>query len=67
MATFDGLTELSAHAASAQTLAQWDSSHPLILAAVIEAAFGVRIPARDYPALRSYASAREYLRRASVQ
>ena len=33
----------------------------VVLVALLEEAFAVRIPARDYPELRSYAAVRDYL------
>jgi acyl carrier protein len=50
-------------AASVATVAEWDSLHALILIALIEEAFAVRIPARDYPELRSHAAIAAYLER----
>jgi acyl carrier protein len=48
-------------AASVETVAEWDSLHALILIALIEEAFAVRIPSGDYPELRSYAAIARYL------
>ncbi len=61
MATFPGLSVAQVTSASVETVTQWDSLHTVILAAVLEEAFAVRVPARDYPALRSYDAVREYL------
>jgi acyl carrier protein len=47
--------------ASTETVKEWDSLGALVLLALLEEAFEVRIRSRDYPALRSYASARDYL------
>jgi acyl carrier protein len=47
--------------ASVETLERWDSLQTLILVAVLEEEFGLRIPAHDFSALRSYASVRDYL------
>jgi acyl carrier protein len=49
--------------ASVETVAEWDSLHALILVALIEEAFAVRIPSRDYPELRSHAAIAAYLER----
>ena len=46
-------------------MAEWDSLRAVVLVALIEEAFAIRIPARDYPQLRSYASVSDYLRRAA--
>jgi acyl carrier protein len=51
--------------ASVETVAEWDSLHALVLIALIEEAFAIRIPSRDYPALRSYAAVAAYLERVS--
>jgi acyl carrier protein len=48
-------------AASTDTVAAWDSLRAVVLVALLEEAFAIRIPARDYPRLRSYAAVREYL------
>jgi acyl carrier protein len=52
--------------ASVDTLKEWDSLHAVILIAVLEEAFEVRIPSDDYPTLRSYVSVRQYLRSARL-
>ena len=49
-------------AAAVDTVADWDSLRAVVLVALIEEAFDVRIPARDYPRMRSYGAVREYLR-----
>ena len=49
--------------ASVETVAEWDSLHALILVALIEEAFAIRIPSRDYPELRSHAAIAAYLQR----
>ncbi|MGZ4169086.1 MAG: acyl carrier protein [Solirubrobacteraceae bacterium] len=49
--------------ASVETVAEWDSLHALILVALIEEAFEIRIPSRDYPELRSHAAVTAYLQR----
>jgi acyl carrier protein len=65
-ATFpDVATERLAEASTA-TLEEWDSLHALTLMAVLEETFELRIPAEDYPALRSYSSVRDYLRAAQA-
>jgi acyl carrier protein len=47
--------------ASVDSVADWDSLHALVLLALLEEAFGIRIPSHDYPSLRSYAAVREYV------
>jgi acyl carrier protein len=47
--------------AAVDTVAEWDSLRAVVLVALLEETFDVRIPARDYPTLRSYAAVREYL------
>jgi acyl carrier protein len=47
--------------ASTETVEEWDSLGALVLLALLEEAFEIRIPSRDYSALRSYASARDYV------
>ena len=62
-----GFPELSAdHIASAsvETVAEWDSLRTVILVALVEETFAIRIPSRDYPELRSYGGLRDYLRSA---
>ena len=49
-------------AAAVDTVADWDSLRAVVLIALIEEAFDVRIPARDYARLRSYAAVSDYLR-----
>jgi len=49
--------------ASVNTVAEWDSLRAVVLVALIEEAFTIRIPARDYPQLRSYAAVDAYLHR----
>jgi acyl carrier protein len=51
--------------ASVENVAEWDSLHALILVALIEEAFDVRIPSGDYPELRSHAAIAAYLERAT--
>lgn len=48
--------------AGIDTVAEWDSLHAVVLVALIEEAFDIRIPARDYARLRSYAAVSDYLR-----
>jgi acyl carrier protein len=48
--------------ASVETLEGWDSLQTIVLIAVLEEAFEVRIPATEYSGLRSFASVRDYLR-----
>jgi acyl carrier protein len=47
--------------AAVDTVAEWDSLRAVVLVALLEETFDVRIPARDYPRLRSYAAIRDYL------
>ena len=47
--------------ASVENVAEWDSLHALILVALIEEAFAIRIPSRDYPELRSHDAIAAYL------
>lgn len=49
--------------AGVDTVAEWDSLRAVVLVALIEEAFAIRIPARDYGQLRSYAAVSDYLRR----
>jgi acyl carrier protein len=51
--------------AGIDTVAEWDSLHAVVLVALIEEAFDIRIPARDYARLRSYAAVSDYLRGAA--
>jgi acyl carrier protein len=62
-AAFPGLPEEMVAGASVDTLDEWDSLHALVLMALVEEAFGIRIASRDYPRLRSYAALREYVAR----
>lgn len=52
--------------ASVDTVGEWDSLHAVILVALVEEAFAIRIPARDYPELRSHAAVSAYLRRVTI-
>ena len=49
--------------ASVETVEEWDSLHAVILVALVEEAFAIRIPTRDYPDLRSHAALKAYLQR----
>jgi acyl carrier protein len=49
--------------ASVETVEEWDSLHAVILVALVEEAFTLRIPTRDYPELRSHAGFAAYLQR----
>jgi len=60
-AVFEGLSPEDAAAASTETIDRWDSLHAIVLIAVLEEEFEIRIPAHAYPALRSYDSVRDYL------
>ena len=63
-ATFPELPVEQLQDASAATVEAWDSLHAVILIAVLEETFEIRIAPEDYPALRSYSSVRDYLRSA---
>lgn len=60
-AVFPDLTDDEVAEASVDTVPDWDSLHALMLVAVIEEVFDVRIPARDYPRLRSHDQLLAYL------
>jgi acyl carrier protein len=60
-AAFGELAVEQVPAASVETLQGWDSLQTLILVALLEEEFGLLIPPQDFPALRSYASVRDYL------
>lgn len=47
--------------AAVDTVAEWDSLRAVVLVALIEEAFAIRIPARDYARLRSYSAVSAYL------
>jgi acyl carrier protein len=47
--------------ASVDTVVEWDSLRAVVLVALLEEAFAIRIPARDYPSLRSYVAVRDYV------
>jgi acyl carrier protein len=59
--TFPELGPGEITSAAVDTVAEWDSLRAVVLVALLEETFDVRIPARDYPKLRSYAAVREYL------
>ncbi len=61
LAAFPDVDTEHLQVASVETLTEWDSLHALILFALLEETFEIRIPARDYPLLRSYTSVRGYL------
>jgi acyl carrier protein len=65
-ATFGELPVETVVGASVDTLEGWDSLQTVILVAVLEETFELRIPAQELPELRSYASVRDYLRRRQV-
>jgi acyl carrier protein len=48
--------------AGVDTVAEWDSLRAVVLVALIEEAFAIRIPGRDYAQLRSYPAISAYLR-----
>jgi acyl carrier protein len=64
-AAFPDLPPEQVPSAGIDTVAEWDSLHAVVLVALIEEAFDTRIPARDYPRLRSYAAISDYLRGAT--
>ena len=64
-AAFPDLPPEQFSSAGIDTVAEWDSLHAVVLVALIEEAFDIRIPARDYARLRSYAAIRDYLRGAA--
>jgi acyl carrier protein len=64
-AAFPGLPPDQFPSAGTDTVAEWDSLHAVVLVALIEEAFDIRIPARDYARLRSYAAISDYLRGAA--
>jgi acyl carrier protein len=66
-AAFPDLAPEEIASASVETVEDWDSLHALILVALVEEAFAIRIPSRDYPRLRSHAAVREYLTRVNAQ
>jgi acyl carrier protein len=64
--TFPDLPAEQIPAATVDTVTDWDSLHALVLVALIEEAFSVRIPAGDYPQLRSFAAIAQYLTTAAA-
>ena len=66
-AAFPDLAPELIAAASVETVEDWDSLHAVILVALLEEAFAIRIPSHDYPRLRSHAAVREYLTRVTAQ
>jgi acyl carrier protein len=48
--------------AGVDTVAEWDSLRAVVLVALIEEAFAIRIPGRDYAQLRSSPAISAYLR-----
>jgi acyl carrier protein len=65
-AAFPDLPPEQIPSAGIDTVAEWDSLRAVVLVALIEEAFAIRIPARDYAQLRSYAAVSDYLRHAAV-
>jgi acyl carrier protein len=61
-AAFPDLPPEQILSAGVDTVPEWDSLRAVVLVAVIEEAFAIRIPARDYAQLRSYAAVNDYLR-----
>ena len=66
-AAFPDLSPEELASASVETVKDWDSLHAVILVALLEEAFAIRIPSRDYPRLRSHAAVREYVTRVTAQ
>jgi acyl carrier protein len=64
---FPDLAPEAIASASVETVEEWDSLHAVILVALLEEAFAIRIPSSDYPRLRSHAAVSEYLTRVSAQ
>jgi acyl carrier protein len=64
-AAFPELAPEQIPCAGVNTVAEWDSLRAVVLVALIEEAFEIRIPARDYAQLRSYAAVSAYLRDAA--
>jgi acyl carrier protein len=60
-AAFPDLPPEQVPSAGVDTMAEWDSLRAVVLVALIEEAFTIRIPARDYGQLRSYTAVRAYL------
>jgi acyl carrier protein len=60
-AAFPDLTEGDIARATVDSVPEWDSLHTVILLALLEEAFEIRVAPRDYPSLRSYSSVRAYL------
>jgi acyl carrier protein len=48
--------------AGVDTVAEWDSLRAVVLVALIEEAFAIRIPGRDYAQLRPHPATSAYLR-----
>jgi acyl carrier protein len=66
-AAFPDLSPEELASASVETVKDWDSLHAVILVALLEEAFAIRIPSREYPLLRSHAAVREYVTRVTAQ
>ena len=66
-AAFPDLPPEEIVSASVETVKDWDSLHAVILVALLEEAFAIRIPSRDYPQLRSHAAITEYVTRVNAQ
>lgn len=67
LAAFPDLAPEEIASASVETVREWYSLHAVILVALLEEAFAIRIPSRDYPQLRSHAAVTEYLTRVDAQ
>ena len=67
LAAFPDLAPEEIASASVETVKDWDSLHAVILVALLEEAFAIRIPSRDYPRLRSHVAVREYVTRVTAQ
>ena len=60
-AAFPDLAPKRIEDASVETVEEWDSLHTVVLVALVEEAFAIRIPAHAYPQLRSRAAIMTYL------
>jgi len=60
-AVFPQLGDDEIRTARAETVDGWDSLQTVILVAVLEEQFGLRIAAEEFARLRSFASARDYV------
>ncbi len=61
---FEGLAVEDIPSASIETVSDWDSLQALLLFALLEEEFELRIPLQAFAELRSFDSVRDYVRRA---